>query len=80
MYVSGECYIPYTPKPEPNATRPLTSPDGKQVASGTVFPPFPPNLFHPRFTGSTDNSAIIWSVESGEKDLGPLVHHRDWVS
>lgn len=32
-----------------------------------------------RYTGSYDYTAIIWSVESGEKVHDPLIHHRDWV-
>ncbi|KAH9057607.1 WD40-repeat-containing domain protein [Lactarius vividus] len=55
------------------------SPDGKQVASGTVFPPPILNLLHSCFTGSNDNTAIIWSVESGEKVVGPLEYHQDWI-
>ncbi|KAI9459860.1 hypothetical protein BJY52DRAFT_1364640 [Lactarius psammicola] len=53
--------------------------DGKQVASGAVFHSSPLYLLHSRFTGSNDNTAIIWSVESGEKVLGPLVYHEDWI-
>ena len=30
-------------------------------------------------TGSYDNTAILWSVESGGKVHGPLTYHRDWV-
>lgn len=54
-----------------------TSPNGKQVASGMSWPHIRPSYSFS--TGSYDNTAIIWSVESGRKVHEPLTHHHDWV-
>ena len=57
---------------------PWSSPDGKQVASGmSLFRRCP--SYSSRYTGSFDCTAILWSVENGEKVHDPLTHHRDWV-
>ena len=57
---------------------PCTSPDGKQVASGMSchLEVLPTQFFD---TGSNDRTAIMWSIESGEKVRDPLGYHTDWV-
>ena len=57
-----------------------TSPDGKQVASGMSWPHI--RLSYSFYTGSYDNTAILWSVTNGDKVYGKaftLTLHKDSV-